>query len=1118
MEQGSEQFMSPAGFTSAQSYVSAQSQEVTEGNARSVWLSFGEMFQRRVVAPVMNAGKSFTGSTSGQGVAGSSTGPLFSSEVQRAMEAHRTRPSSISPQHRRQEEEASSSSVNQEMIMDEVKRQVAMAMQGRDQEVVSLRQKNKDLEQALVEANKAMRDLRVGEMQSNPTVRPEEILEIPARNPLGVGGGVGGRLGDPAFSQLHASAPGGNLPGAGRGELHPSLGLAEPPGLGQAGRGETGHGGGGATTSATGTSGSTAAVQGHGSDTEPLQLLVQGMRQLQQVYMGKGETRDSELKGGIELPQMPEVTADSAVSFSDWLYETEQAVGGLSDRAAGWFTMCLKSARETYELYQMSDPLARLTLEPLRPPELQDEKWSRLERRVLTLLLGTLQRQAKDDAVAHRISSVSGLLFRLHVLYAPGGSAERASILRHPEGASGSPNVTETVAALRRWRRHLQRADEMHVAIPDPSVLLRAVELMAAKSLEVHSEIKFRLSLSKSQLQLQYRPTLENVLKYYNHVLAELQQVAPARQQGSQNTSAFQDATKLKGMNAVTHGAGTGESGSPSRRTGETSPASGKVPCRYFASDNGCTKGQSCKFDHTFPSKDAKRSRCWFCGSTKHVQKECPVKSGKPPTPTKGRSTTSPTASSSTTTPALNQVTAQQQQAIMESIQAVMGSTTASTTSATPGTLTSVSTNAPTTAPETPSIPVTTSAASSTATLENPGVDERTQEIGALLQQANAMLNKLTRLQALQVTQDKSLKELTTQMAGLGFNEEERMALLDSGASHPFRERALLEDDGVPVRVELAGGKSVTLQQNKAGTLMPTADSENAQEVSTILPMGALVQSLGCEMSWTKKGGLKIIHPQFGTLKTVVKGNCPLLGETQALDLIHQLEQKKLQELREAAAETFLGTLSLAEIKDWDEMFAAYVQSGQRPYLLQALESPGCPLQGLDDSLKSMLAVGVDLSDEAGKHYLKMLPIRRSQRKSLLHKRWMVRLFERDNETSEDLKVMETNSEVFVNFNLNKSKMFNLKGDSAAFRALVWAACRGQVEGVCGSPPSNSCLELSAKQLLVWMLAKEGARVNHRISPYLVTTTSPTSKFWTTTLWQGFQREYQLPVAHVSVP
>ena len=55
---------------------------------------------------------------------------------------------------------------------------------------------------------------------------------------------------------------------------------------------------------------------------ESLQLLVQGMRQLQQVYLGKNESRDSEVKGAIELPSMPELTGDAAVNFSDWLYET----------------------------------------------------------------------------------------------------------------------------------------------------------------------------------------------------------------------------------------------------------------------------------------------------------------------------------------------------------------------------------------------------------------------------------------------------------------------------------------------------------------------------------------------------------------------------------------------------------------------------------------------------------------------------------------------------------------------------------------------------------------------------------------------------------------------------
>ena len=148
--------------------------------------------------------------------------------------------------------------------------------------------------------------------------------------------------------------------------------MGEPPGL-------RSHGGvnpGGLASESTSASraGQGVSAEGPGAvDVEPLHLLVQGMRQLQQAYIGKGESRDSELKGAIELPSMPELTADSAVSFSDWLYETEQAVGGLSDRAAAWFTMCLTCAREAYELYQTSDPLVRLTLEPVRPEALRDE-------------------------------------------------------------------------------------------------------------------------------------------------------------------------------------------------------------------------------------------------------------------------------------------------------------------------------------------------------------------------------------------------------------------------------------------------------------------------------------------------------------------------------------------------------------------------------------------------------------------------------------------------------------------------------------------------------------------------------------------------------------------------
>ena len=172
-----------------------------------------------------------------------------------------------------------------------------------------------------------------------------------------------------------------------------------------------------------------------------------------------------------------------------------------------------------------------------------------------------------------------------------------------------------------------------------------------------------------------------------------------------------------------------------------------------------------------------------------------PSKGGSSTRPTHSAPSTSTTTSQATTvTPTLNQAAVQHQQAIMDS-------------------LSSTTTTVPTTAPSAPSSGPGTR---TTGTLENGATDDKAQEITALLQQANAMLNQLTKLQALQVSTDKSLQGLAAQMADLGFNEEERMALLDSGASHPYRERQSHEPlPQVPVRVELAGGRTITFNETK---------------------------------------------------------------------------------------------------------------------------------------------------------------------------------------------------------------------------------------------------------------------------------------------------------------
>ncbi|OLQ12084.1 Copia protein [Symbiodinium microadriaticum] len=1074
----------------ADSFMSARSSETVEGGVRNVWMSFGEMFQRRFVNPV----RSFAGQSTS----------MLSGEMQQAMQVHATRDTLISLQRIRAEEDGSSSSLNQDMILEEVRRQVGEAMRGRDQEVHLLRQRNEELERALVEANTVMRARGAGGGVQSTTTESGGAQGRLGDNPSEVAVGVKELPRAPDPVPQRSGVPGGNLSGAHGSELHCEAGLSGPPGLGKAKERTM------TTTRApveapSGSGRERSEDTRGGGNAEPLHLLVEGMRQLQQVYMGRADAKDSEMKvGSAELPEMPPVGPESAVAFSDWLYETEQAVGGLSDKASEWFGMCLRLAQETYEVYQQSDPLARLSLEPRRSVELMDGKWSRLERRVLTMMLGTLQKAAKDDAVTHRISSVPALLFRLHVLYAPGSSSERAAILRQLEGANAGASPADTVAALRKWRRHLQRAEEMRVAVPDSSILLRGIEAIAGKAIEANQDVKFRLALSRNQLQLQYRPTYDGVLSYYNHVIAELQQAAPMRtsQPAPSSSNATTEAAKLKALG--TNSAGTGDTTSPRRGANQ---ASGKVPCRFFAGDNGCTKGSSCKFDHTFASKEAKKAKCWHCGAIHHTQKDCPVKAGRT-SPTRPKASPQPTTSTSTaasgsgpsSAATLNQAAVQHQQALIDSLQGTLSS--------------SASTTAP---PATTSVgPVNSGAVSHQAAAGQSAEaeDKKTQEITALLQEANAMLNKLTRLQAIQVATDTSLQELSTQMRSLGLQDEERMALLDSGASHPFRERDDQETmRETPVRVDLAGGQSVVLQQNQAGTLLPTTTGRNPQDVSTILPLGALVQSLGCELTWTRRGGLKIVHPQFGTLKTVVRGNCPLLGETQALELIHQLEQRKLQELKKATAETFLQTMS--DVKEWDELFALYVQTGERSSLLQALQAPGSPLQGLENQLIAMLAVDVDKSEEAGKKYLKAIPMRRAQRKVLLSRRWVVKLYERDGEDSEPFKVVETDKVVFLNVNVHRSRGFSMKGSSPMYTALMWAALRGQIEGIVGAPPSNSCVELTTKQLLLWMVAKEGARLHRQTSPYLAVEFDPNARWWTSTTWQGFQREYQIPVTQV---
>ena len=1046
----------------------------------------GQAIRRRVVDPVLQhvtrTPPPPTAYAAGDGHYGGTQASrsAFPPTVAEAMQEWTARTSLLTPGPQGPlplQEESSASSISPEMVMEEVKKQVHLAMASKDLELQELRQQNEALRRAAQQSSRLFgedggSDARVSVERPRGSSGGEPVPSFSAQGPevsvpqgdphllydrAGVSGRIPLRAGGPQsvpVSELGGRHDRSVLDGRRPGEQD------QPP------------------EQSPGPAQTTATEKGTVVD-EPLHLLVQGMRQLQQAYLGKTDAKDTEVKGSVEIPAMPDLGSEASVAFADWLYELEQAVGGLTDKASVWFKACLEVARQTYVQYTMASPLTRLSLQPVIPEELKDQKWARLERRVMTLLLGAMKRPAKEDAITHRIADVPSLLYRLHVLYQPGGVSERAAVLRHLEGRLGGEDVHECVAALRKWRRYVERAEAMNVTVPDPEILLKAVELMVKKVLAAYPEVKFRTDLMKNELQLQGRPTLDGVLRFHTHVLAELQMIAPVS--GSSSPAAL----KAIGSGHAGTGEATSPPSSPTRKTGS------KAPCKYFLSKTGCSRGSGCKYEHTFDSKEDKKTRCWECGSQGHRKGECPVaiKLGKGPKSTPK----SDTLTTSTSTPAVSSLqlqppvpSVQNQQTILESIQATPPPT---------GTASSSSSQ---------TMPTAMTEASAS----------RDGEVRELLKEANAMLSRLTKLQALEVQTNVSVGELSAAIKAAGLEDEQGFALLDSGASHAFKtaERGIVEQAS-PVRVELAGGQYVTLKQNRAGTLLAAADDPQAAGATSILPLGALVQQLGCELTWTRKGGLKVVHPEFGVLKTFVKGNHPMLAETQALEIISQLEEQHLQSLETSTAETFVRTLDYEDVKSWDFLLGKFVATGGRECLLEALSSSCSPFGELSSDVISLAAVHVGLDDKQGWKYLKALLLNRNLRKSMMTKRWVVRLYRREGEA--DLQVSNSEDVVTVDCNLARSKRFSIKGESAMYKALMWAAARGQIEGVLGSPPVNDGHELLAKQLLLWTVSRQAAFMRGASPPYLLLGSTPSSSMWKSEMWSSFRQEYHVPMMQV---
>ncbi|CAE7289297.1 GIP, partial [Symbiodinium sp. CCMP2592] len=150
---------------------------------------------------------------------------------------------------------------------------------------------------------------------------------------------------------------------------------------------------------------STAPATGDAANREPnpLEVLITGMTQLQQLLLKKGEGLDVEAKGMPELPKLSEYSPETgAIEFQDYLYLVEQQIGSLASGAGEWWQKTLEVAQAAYTEYQALSPVKRLGVKAQLTAELKEERYRRLEKKVAAMLLSSLPKGVKDDLIAYR--------------------------------------------------------------------------------------------------------------------------------------------------------------------------------------------------------------------------------------------------------------------------------------------------------------------------------------------------------------------------------------------------------------------------------------------------------------------------------------------------------------------------------------------------------------------------------------------------------------------------------------------------------------------------------------------------------------------------------------------
>ena len=374
---------------------------------------------------------------------------------------------------------------------------------------------------------------------------------------------------------------------------------------------------------------------------DPMNVVLTGMAQLQGVVADLAsspkQAKQEVIKPGVNsLPDLPAAGPEACLQFADWLHSSKPALSDISDTSEELWSLVLAEAKEWYTRYLKLDAVSRLTSKPVPSAEVTQAKWTRVSRRIETIIIAACPVVVRDEISAARVTGLLQVVARLYVIYAPGGLTEREIGLRQIQDPSPGTTIKDTVDLLRRWHRWCDRMRELGGTLPDSALRVKALERITRVVLQANTDIAFRVNLTRAALQVDTNPDDLKVEQLHAHLLGELEAIihrSNLKDQDKAKETSQTPAAKVKGVEDPQASPKNPKFGKGSPKTPGTPKAgasgegqgSGGVPCTFFTGPGGCKKGADCTFVHNWLAIPAseRSQRCRTCGGKGHRSADC---------------------------------------------------------------------------------------------------------------------------------------------------------------------------------------------------------------------------------------------------------------------------------------------------------------------------------------------------------------------------------------------------------------------------------------------------------------------------------------------------------------